>query len=205
MKTLAIKACLLSLKGLEDIIDIPGTVGAGIIMNVSFRITGLTIPLTSVKVITNEGKILKLSKNECKLGRRGSMLKVKKYIVIEATFKLKKGNKIIIQKKMTENTSLRYKKQPMYFRSAGCFFIWDKKNGSLYTKYKENNLISYRVGNIMIYTYNIAFIVNLGKGTANDVMEIVNYIEKIIKKNYNINMKREVIIIGTIKNVHYYF
>ena len=37
MKTLSIEACLLSLTGLEDIIDIPGTVGGGIIMNVSFR------------------------------------------------------------------------------------------------------------------------------------------------------------------------
>ena len=73
MKTLAIEACLLSLTGFEDIIDIPGTVGAGIIMNASFRSEGLARPLTSVKVITNEGKILKLSKTECKLGRRGSM------------------------------------------------------------------------------------------------------------------------------------
>ena len=45
MKTLSIEACLLSLTGLEDIIDIPGTVGGGIIMNASFRGTGLFKPL----------------------------------------------------------------------------------------------------------------------------------------------------------------
>ena len=50
MKTLAIEACLLSLTGLEDIIDIPGTIGAGIIMDISFRSTGLTILLIYVKV-----------------------------------------------------------------------------------------------------------------------------------------------------------
>ena len=33
MRTLAQKLCLLSLSGLEDIIDIPGTIGGGIIMN----------------------------------------------------------------------------------------------------------------------------------------------------------------------------
>ena len=31
MKTLSIEACLLSLKGLEDIIDIPGTIGGGLL------------------------------------------------------------------------------------------------------------------------------------------------------------------------------
>ena len=35
MTTLAKKLCLLSLSGLEDIIDIPGTIGGGIIMNAS--------------------------------------------------------------------------------------------------------------------------------------------------------------------------
>ena len=35
MRTLAKKLCLLSLSGLEDIIDIPGTIGGGIIMNAS--------------------------------------------------------------------------------------------------------------------------------------------------------------------------
>ena len=35
MRTLAKRLCLLSLSGLEDIIDIPGTIGGGIIMNAS--------------------------------------------------------------------------------------------------------------------------------------------------------------------------
>ena len=205
MKTLSIEACLLSLTGLEDIIDIPGTIGGGIIMNASYKCTGLRKPLRKVKVITPEGHILELNKKECELTHRGSMLKTKKYIVIEAIFMLEKGDQLIIQKKMTNNTKTRYEKQPMYFGSAGCFFVWDHhKYGSMYEKYKESNLVSYNIGNIMIYTYNIAFIVNLGKGTASQVMEIVMHIEKTIKEKYKIQMKREVIVIGTFKDIDYY-
>ena len=205
MKTLSIEACLLSLTGLEDVIDIPGTVGGGIIMNASFRGTGLFNPLIKVKAITPEGKVLELTKEECELTRRGSMLKAKKYIVIEAMFKLEKGDQLIIQKTMTNNTKKRYEKQPMYFGSAGCFFVWDhKKHGSMYEKYKESNLVSYRVGNVMIYTYNIAFIVNLGKGTSSQVMEIVTHVEKIMKEKYKIEIKREVVVIGTFNDIEYY-
>ena len=205
MKTLSIESCLLSLTGLEDIIDIPGTVGGGIIMNASFRGTGLKKPLTKVTVITPEGNIQEMTKEECKLEHRNSLLKVKKYIVIEAEFILKKGDKIRIQKKMTENTKMRYNKQPMYFGSAGCFFIWDhNKYGSMYEKYKESNLVSYKVGNIMIYTYNISFIINLGQGTASEVMEIVNHIEKIMKEKYKIEIRREVIVIGLFNEIEYY-
>ena len=205
MKKLSIESCLLSLTGLEDIIDIPGTVGGGIIMNASFRGTGLKKPLTKVTVITPEGNIKELSKEECELEHRNSLLKDKKYIVIEAEFKLKKGDKMRIQKTMTENTKMRYDKQPMYFGSAGSFFIWDhNKYGSMYEKYKESNLVSYKVGNIMIYTYNISFIVNLGQGTASEVMEIVNHIEKIMKEKYKIEIRREVIVIGLFNDIEYY-
>lgn len=205
MKTLSIEACLLSLKGLEDIIDIPGTVGGGIIMNASFRKNGLIIPLQKVKIITPEGILKELTKEECRLVHRGSLLKDKKYLVIEASFILNKGDKLIIQKTMTDNTKFRYEKQPMYFGSAGCFFIWDhSKHGSMYEKYKESNLVSYRVGNAMVYSYNIAFIVNLGKANSADVMEVVTHIEKIMKKKYGIEMKREVVTIGSFNGIDYY-
>ena len=142
MKNLSIESCLLSLTGLEDIIDIPGTVGGGIIMNAAYRKTGMYKPLLKVKVVTPEGNIMVLNKEECKLVIRGSLLKDKKYIVIEAIFKLEKGDKMIIQKTLTENTKMRYEKQPMYFGSAGSFFNWNhKKYGSLYEKYSNEYLI----------------------------------------------------------------
>ena len=56
----------------------------------------------------------------------------------------------------------------------------------------------------MIYTDNIVFIVNLGKGTVSQVMDIVTNVEKIMKDKYNIEIKREVIVIGTINNIYYY-
>lgn len=205
MKTLSIEACLLSLTGLEDIIDIPGTIGGGIIMNASFKGSGIREVLEKVKIITPEGIIKELEKNECELTRRGSLLKDKRYLVIEAVFKLKKGDKMIIQKTMTDNTKMRYEKQPMYFGSAGCFFVWNHARlGSMYEKYKENNLVGYRVGNAMIYTYNIAFIVNLGNSNSNEIMAIVTHIEKIIEEKYGIKMRREVVVIGTFNETNYY-
>ena len=56
MRTLSIEACMLSLTGLEDIIDIPGTIGGGIIMNASFRGIGLIKPLEKVKVYQKKEK-----------------------------------------------------------------------------------------------------------------------------------------------------
>jgi len=62
MRTLSIEAGLLSLKVLEDIIDIPGTVGGGIVMNATFISKGLLKSIASVKVITSDGTLMKLTK-----------------------------------------------------------------------------------------------------------------------------------------------
>ena len=199
MRTLAQKLCLLSLSGLEDIIDIPGTIGGGIIMNADAGGKGfIRDSLEKVKVITPDGDIKELTKDECELGIKGSLLKNKKYMVIEATFTLKKDDKLIIQKRMANHTSQRYARQPMYFPSAGCFFVWVKpKFGSLYERYKESNLIGYKVGDAMVYTHNIAFIVNLGNAKSSDVYEIVTHIENIMNKKYQIEIRREVVVLGS--------
>ena len=198
MRNLAQKMCLLSLSGLEDIIDIPGTIGGGIIMNASAGGKGLIFnSLERVKIITPDGDIKELTKSECQLKFRGSLLKDKKYIVIEAVFKMIKGDKMVIQKILSNHTSQRYANQPMYFPSAGSFFMWNKsKYGSLYEKYKENNLVGYKVGDAMIYTFNIAFIVNLGNAKSSEVYGIVMNVEKIMKAKYNIDIKKEVVILG---------
>ena len=198
MRNLAIKMCLLSLSGLEDIIDIPGTIGGGIIMNASAGGKGLIFnSLLKVKVVTPEGNIEELKKSQCKLRYRGSFLKDRKYMVIEATFKMIKKDKFIIQKTMTNHTSLRYSRQPMYFPSAGSFFIWNRsKFGSLYSKYKENNLVGFKIGDAMIYTNNIAFFINLGNAKSSDVNKLALHVEKIIKAKYKINIKREVVMLG---------
>ena len=191
MRTLSKKLCLLSLSGLEHSIDIPSTIGGGIIMNAWAGEKNIIYKsLEKVKVITPNADIKELNKIECKLRHRGSYLKDQNYMVIEATFNMIKKDKMIIQREMTSYTSKRYSRQPMYFPSAGSFFIWDrKKHGSLYKKYIKSNLVSYQIGDAMIYTHNIAFIVNLGNATSSDVYNIAEHVKKIFKNKYKIVIK----------------
>ena len=48
----------------------------------------------------------------------------------------------------------------------------------------------------MIYTHNIAFIVNLGNAKASDVYQIVTQVETIFKDKYNIPIRRKVVFLG---------
>ena len=50
----------------------------------------------------------------------------------------------------------------------------------------------------MIYTHNIAFIVNFGNAKASDVYQIAIHVEKILREKYDIVIRREVIILGSL-------
>ena len=66
MKNLAIELCLLSLKGLEDIIDIPGTIGGGIVMYASYKEDGILKSLIKVKAVTPDGNSKRRSNGNSK-------------------------------------------------------------------------------------------------------------------------------------------
>ena len=56
----------------------------------------------------------------------------------------------------------------------------------------------------MIYTYNIAFIINLGNSNSNEIMAVVEHIEKVMEEKFTIKMRREVIVIGNFNETNYY-
>ena len=56
----------------------------------------------------------------------------------------------------------------------------------------------------MLYSENISFIVNLGQATFEQIMEIVNHMERMIKNRFNIDMEREVVVIGSFNNIEYF-
>ena len=51
----------------------------------------------------------------------------------------------------------------------------------------------------MIYNKNIAFIINLGNAKSSDVYKIAIHVENKIKEKFNIDIKREVVVLGSFK------
>lgn len=80
--------------GAEGILGIPGTVGGGICMNASSYNSYLCSFLKKTKLIDQDGKIFTLNKDELKLRWRGSLVKDKRYIVLECQFFVPQKNYI---------------------------------------------------------------------------------------------------------------
>jgi UDP-N-acetylmuramate dehydrogenase len=184
-----------SLKGMEFASGIPGTVGGAVTMNAGAYGPEIKDVIECVSVMDVEGNIFKLKSEELEFTYRHSIIQKKNYIVVDAVFALEKGNSKDIKNRMDELNGRRSDKQPLCYPSAGSTF--KRPNGYFAAKLIEDcGLKGLRIGGAMVSEKHSGFIINYENSSANDILELINKVEKTVKENYNINLETEVKIIG---------
>ena len=118
----AAEAAKNSLTGLEFAAGIPGSLGGAIVMNAGAYGGEMKDVVVSAKVLTPEGEIKELSKDELDLSYRHSCIPEKGYIVLEAILELSHGEESEIREKMADFKNRRVEKQPLEYPSAGSTF-----------------------------------------------------------------------------------
>ena len=184
-----------SLSGMEFASGIPGTVGGAVTMNAGAYGGEIKDIIESATVLDRNGEILTLSKEELNLSYRNSVIYEMGYIVLEATFLLKEGNKDDIKALMDDLNGRRRDKQPLNYPSAGSTF--KRPEGYFAGKLiEDSNLKGFTVGGAMVSEKHAGFVINYNDATANDVITLIRKVQEIVFKNYGVNLETEVKIIG---------
>lgn len=193
-----------SLSGLEFASGIAGTVGGAIYGNAGAYGGEIKDVITVITLIDREGNIKKVTPEYCKFGYRDSYLKKSHEIVAQANFRLEKGNKDIINKKIEEILTTRAGKHPVDGKTAGSFFknIPDPKEP--YGKLAAGKLLEeagakeLAVGGAAVYEKHANMIINRGKATSKDIRELADMMKKKVYDKFGIELEEEVITIGKI-------
>lgn len=183
------------LTGFEELSGIPGTIGGAIKQNAGAHGKEIKDILEDVTVMDYNGNICVLKNSELDFSYRHSIFQDKKYIILKACLKLENGNKEEILNKMQEYKNWRKEKQPMEYPNAGSIF----KRGEDYITAKlidECGLKEYEIGGAQISGKHAGFIINKGNATANDVIKLIEYTQKMVKEKFDKNIQTEVEIIG---------
>ena len=183
------------LTGLECMAGIPGTIGGAIRMNAGAYGKEMKDLVVFSKCIDSDGNIHELNKKEHKFGYRKSAFEHNELIILETTLKLDFGEKEKIKQKMEECKNARIQNQPLDFPSAGSTF---KRNSDIPTAklIDECGLKGFQIGDAQISMKHAGFVVNKGKATAKDVLDLVEYTRKEVKKKFKKDIKLEIIVIG---------
>lgn len=149
----------------------------------------------STKYMDYNGNLYETDLEGHRFEYRKSIFKSKKYIILETTFKLKRGNKIDIENKMNEFSSLRKEKQPYDKPSAGSTF----KRGENYITAKlidECGLKGKQIGGAKVSEKHAGFIVNDGNATSQDILDLIKLVQDEVHRQTGKNIELEIEVVG---------
>ena len=183
------------LSGLEFAAGIPGTLGGAVRMNAGAYGGEMKDVLESATVLTRDGNILKLTKDELEFNYRTSVIEKTGYIVLEAVLKLKAGKREEIKAVMEELRGKRVSKQPLEFPSAGSTF--KRPEGYFAGKLiQDAGLKGFQVGGAKVSEKHSGFVINAGDATAADVVELMEQVKHKVFEQFGVSLEPEVRRIG---------
>ncbi len=182
------------LTGLEAFAGIPGTVGGAIKMNAGAWGVEIKDRVRDVTFMTSSGRIIERERVKLKFSYRNLNIP-DSWIILRANFRLRKGEKSEILKKIRSYLAVKRKFQPLGFPNAGSIFL-NPKGYSAGKLIEESGLKGFKIGDAMISDMHGNFIINLGKAKSHEIINLIELIEKKVYEEKGILLKREVKIIG---------
>jgi len=182
------------LTGLEPFSGIPGTVGGGVAMNAGAWGAELKDVLLSVTLMREDGEIVERSRSRLRFSYRGLVIP-SSWIILKGRFQLKKGKKEEILERVKSYSEMRKRKQPLDYPSAGSIFK-NPKEGPAGKWIEEAGLKGFRIGQAMISERHANFVINLGRAKAEEVIRLMEFVEKKVYEEKGISLEREVKVVG---------
>lgn len=193
LSRLATVAADASLTGLEFAHGIPGSVGGAVFMNAGAYGGEMKDVLKSVTLFDGSN-VKTVNADEIFFGYRETDFSNHGWLVLSATFLLKKGNQTEIKEKMKELAALRREKQPLELPSCGSAF--KRPEGHFAGKLIEDaGLKGFTVGNMQVSKKHAGFIVNIGGGTETELEEIIEKVTEKVYEKFGVTLKPEIRII----------
>lgn len=177
----------------DNLYGIPGSIGGAIIGNAGANNKCIFDELISVLVLDN-GYTKLISKENIKYEYRNTSLKNSNKIIIGAVFKLEKGNVKESWDNIKINLEKRRKSQPLEYPSAGSVFKNPDKT-SAGKLIDECGLKGTKKGGAKISDKHANFIINENNAKSSDIIYLIDLIKKEIKKEKNIDLELEQIIV----------
>jgi UDP-N-acetylmuramate dehydrogenase len=177
-----------SLQGLDFACGVPGSVGGCTYMNAGCYNSSMSDVIKEVKVLSPNLKVITMKNKDLNFGYRESFFKYNKdYIVLEVTFKLKKGNKDELKDLADDRKRRRLESQPLDYPSAGSVFRNPPNNfsGKLI---EDLGLKGYSIGGAKVSEKHANFIINYDNASASDIRDLINYVHDEVNKKYGIDL-----------------
>ena len=205
------------LAGIHKLAGIPGSLGGAIYMNAGAYGQDVSQTCIEVETIDTAGNIRTRATAECAFNYRHSIFQElatsaasaeSAETILAATFQLTQASSLDktakdLENEMQECMTKRRNSQPLSMPNAGSTFKrLDAGAAATPTQIapgyyiEQAGLKGYRIGGAEVSQVHANFIVNAGGATATDIKQLSEYVQKVVAEKFNIQLKREIILLG---------
>jgi UDP-N-acetylmuramate dehydrogenase len=178
------------LSGLEFGVGIPGSIGGAVVMNAGAWGSEIGSVIDSVFLMNSSGSITSLPKKELGFVYRKWSLP-QGIILLSATFALKPGSRQKIKAACRKYQDMRRSNQPISEPSAGSFFK-NPPGESAGRLIEKAGLKGFSIGDAKVSEKHANFIINTGKASAADILNLMRVIQLEVNKRFGIKLEPEV-------------
>ena len=197
------------LAGLEMQLGPPGTVGGAIFMNSKWThpVGYVGDAVYQAEILTPENERITVPKTYFQFGYDTSSIQRTKDILLKVVFSLRVDTKERLWKVANESISYRRHSQPQGVFTAGCAFKNISRAEALVVPTPNHTtsagfLIDHaglkdeHVGDAYISDVHANFIINRGKATASDVVQLIELVRQKVKEKFGVTLREEIIRVG---------
>ena len=181
--------------GLEGLTGVPGTVGGAVSMNAGTPVGSISDSLTGVKALDPHRRILEIPAFELGLRYRGSDVRERGLIILEARFELRpeeSGDQERIVKALSQTRKIS---QPAGIGTAGSVF--KNPTGDFAGRLlEEAGAKGMQVGGARVSGRHANWIENTGVATAADVRELVARLQTLVLDRFGVGLECEIEFVG---------
>ena len=151
--------------------------------------------LQKVTVLTVDGEMRDYHIQDMNFGYRRSIFQNMDAVIISAMLRLTAGDRNSIKRKMNEFAQARQARQPLDLPSAGSTF---RRPEGFYVgpMIEQLGLKGFSIGGAEISQKHAGFIVNRGGASAQDVLELIAYVQNLAHERFNVELNTEIKIVG---------
>jgi UDP-N-acetylmuramate dehydrogenase len=192
------------LAGMEFAVGIPGSVGGAIAMNAGTAAGSMADILEAVTVLTPAGRLRQLAAGALSFGYRCLTLPQepaaeshgRQTVILAGQFRLHASDPAKLKSRARQLVRARRRQQPLARPSAGSFFKNPPNGKSAGYLIDAAGLKGRRVGDAAVSHRHANFIVNRGRATADDVLALMEQIQRRVYARFGVWLEPEVVIVG---------
>ncbi|KAK3218237.1 hypothetical protein Dsin_012207 [Dipteronia sinensis] len=150
--------------------------------------------IDSVDVVTVQGNLQRLEKNDLNFGYRSSTFQDMKDLaaIVAVTFQLQESGSA--RAKQQECLERRRTTQPLGEQTAGSVFRNPLNVGVAAAELIEKaGLKGFRIGGAVVSNFHANFFVNIGNSTSRDMLDLIALVKDKVDQKFGVQLKEEVL------------